>query len=405
MSIHDYFSRPISDHPHEGGPDLTNNTHTHTYTNPNVNRRRVHKHYFVNGELHEYSSDEDDSNTNNTQAPVVSPLFKNTITYAKNGEFNALITNLGSALQTDNWFDKDENGNTILIVLASKLSSQLPSPSRNLLMTCVNMILYDREYKAIPDNVNIKNNEGDSAIILAGKGAPENNDITKKFIDAIVEKGAYINDSNNGTTAFTNAAIDDHNLVIAHYILLKEAIHWANKRNEKDSQIPEQTSKIKEILEVLPSYKWFDQDGRGETILIRLADKGNLELVKHILEKANNKTGAIEEQVNLKNNNGNSAIILTGRTNQNYNYATKLIIEALIKKGAKITDKNNPVKNKHNGQNALDLVIPGNTELETFIKSKILDNTSNKGGKRTAKKSSKSRKMRKRKARKTRRVR
>jgi hypothetical protein len=183
---------------------------------------------------------------------------------------------------------------------------------------------------------------------------------------------------------------------------LNELIVLANNLNrpiiivENKSNVEAFTEKLKE----LPNNLWFEQNVFGETILIRLADKGNLQLVKHILEKANNGKGATTAQVNITNNNGNSAIILTGRSDPQYNKATKQIIEALIKKGAKITDKNNPVEDKHNGQTALDLVRTDNTELNTFILSIV--NPPNKGGKRTAKKS---RKMRKRKARKTRRVR
>jgi hypothetical protein len=359
----------------------------------------------VDGVVKEYPNPYYNPRNYNNQAPAVSPLLENAITSASIGDFTKLIINLSDlGFQPDNWFDQDENGNTILIVLALKLSLPLVLTDNNnaKLMTCVNLILDKQDKYTIGAKVNIKNKAGDSAIILAGKGAAANNDITKQFIDAIVEKGAYINDSNNGTNAFTNAA-NKGNLVIAHYILLKEAIMLANKPNETTIDINTQKDNILKILNILPTYKWFDQDGRGETILIRLADKGNLELVKHILENAttNDKRGASLAQVNLKNNNGNSAIILTGRTNKNYNYAAKEIIKALMEKGANI----NAVNNESQSASTLAQIFTGNTELKNFIDVKMEETKIKNGGKRTAKKSRKSRKMRKRKARKTRRVR
>jgi len=345
------------------------------------------------------------------QAPVVSPLLKEAIAFARSGEFSALISQLGNSyLQQQNWFDQDENGNTILIVLASTLSSPLVSRNNNAsLMTCVKLILAKQDKETIGAKVNIKNKAGDSAIILAGKGAAENNDITKQFIDAIVEKGAYIFDSNTNTqnTEYGKTALmhATRNEDLKNYILLNELIVLANNLN-RPQRIVKDTSNVDAFtdkLTQLPKNLWFNQNVFGETILIRLADKGNPVLVNTLLD------GATKIQVDTRNKNGNSAIILTGRSDQSYNKETKQIIDALIAKGAGINDINNPDPGKHQGQTAYMLALDNNNEdLYNYIAG--IRNAKNnaitqRGGKRTAKKYRKSRKMRKRKSRKTRRVR
>jgi ankyrin repeat protein len=276
-------------------------------------------------------------------------------------------------------------------------------------MTCVKLILDNQDKETIGAKVNIKNKAGDSAIILAGKGATENNDITKQFIDAIVEKGAYIFDSNTNTTnpeygktALMHAMSNED---LRNYILLNELIVLANNLN-RSQRIVEDKSNVDAFtdkLTQLPKDLWFNKNVFGETILIRLADKGNSVLVNTLLKDAT--TG----QVNTRNKNGNSAIILTGRSDQSYNIETKKIIDALIAKGADINDRNKPEPKKHQGQTAYMLALDNNNQdLYNYI-NRIQQAKHNaitqRGGKRTAKKSSKSRKMRKRKSRKTRRVR
>jgi len=93
-------------------------------------------------------------------------------------------------------------------------------------------------------------------------------------------------------------------------------------------------NKVRINLGALPEEWWFKQNSVGETILIRLADKGDVELVNQLLSNAS------ATDVNKHNINGNSAIILTGRSSVTLNTNTQKIIDALIKKGANITDNN-----------------------------------------------------------------
>jgi len=131
-------------------------------------------------------------------------------------------------------------------------------------------------------------------------------------------------------------------------------------------------------LDTLPKEWWFTQNSFGETILIRLADKGDVELVNRLLLNAS----VSVDDVNKRNINGNSAIILTGRSSVTLNTNTKKIIDALIEKGANITDNN------YANETALSLANkpPTNSELSNYIKTKIDAKYQVTGGKLPAKK-------------------
>jgi hypothetical protein len=66
---------------------------------------------------------------------------------------------------------------------------------------------------------------------------------------------------------------------------------------------------VRNNLSKILNFDYFNQNEQKETILIRLADKGDVDLVKKLLLAP--KRGRDITNVNLRNINGNSAIILT----------------------------------------------------------------------------------------------
>jgi ankyrin repeat protein len=302
--------------------------------------------------------------------------------------------------------------------------------------------------------------------MLVGKNNPLYNnktriDTIKNLIYILVKHGANIDDINdkNNKTAY-DYANDNNNDPLAHYILLKKAIILASK-NKDEIKETERRDKIMDILTKLPKERWFDQDVFDKnTILICLADKGNYELVKYILDETskpppekNNNTNEdyvpvpdISAKVKLENKNGESALKRAGLSRLIDNKQTLPIIDDLLKKGKYEFDPNDStfghikdlldlaknnhnrdladfIENKINERKIIDKEEREEIEREReklrykkmpFLQKRVADvnkfsndlfkNNPNKpkAGKRTAKKS---RKMRKRKSRKTRRVR
>jgi ankyrin repeat protein len=88
----------------------------------------------------------------------------------------------------------------------------------------VNILLNGDKSKGIlcatPEQVNLTNMFGYSAIIYTGMRNKDDNDTTKQIIDLLIAKGADINAKNNaGKTAYDLAiAIDNNNDKLADYI-------------------------------------------------------------------------------------------------------------------------------------------------------------------------------------------
>jgi ankyrin repeat protein len=299
------------------------------------------------------------------------------------------------------------------------------------------------------DKIQIKNKDGDSAIILAGKGDSKYNRIIIELINNLIKKDANLDDINNDNKTAYDYAKAKNNNELARYILRKKAIILARNTNIRYKY---NGDKLMAILKELPKEYWFHTDN-GYTILMHLANKGNYELVKYILDETSKpeNENTNEEYVDISakvqiDDLGYSALSLAGKSPTEYNDQTKLIIDALIEKGkydlnpeySKYKKRKNQLSKQDDPQHntkytkyrdindLLEFATENkNTDLVYYIQQKIDKNkvvpkkfwerqkdrfsglfTNNpnkpKAGKRTAKKS---RKMRKRKARKTRRVR
>jgi ankyrin repeat protein len=137
------------------------------------------------------------------------PLIQNTITMNENA-MNAL-----NKIPKGKWFSQDytPTKSTLLMIAVTKNKKDF-----------VNILLNGDKSKGIlgatPEQVNLTNMFGYSAIIYTGMRNKDDNDTTKQIIDLLIAKGADINAKNNaGKTAYDLAiAIDNNNDKLADYI-------------------------------------------------------------------------------------------------------------------------------------------------------------------------------------------
>jgi len=203
-------------------------------------------------------------------------LLNDMINAAKKGEVQSVYKTLQSSIynydrnnpnnRVSILFGNDNNKDTILTGLVSSLSGNINTNiDTHFFNSAVNIILnYSPKGK-----ITIKNKDGDSAIILAGKGDSKYNRIIKELIHNLIQKGANLDDTNNEHKTAYDYAKDNNNDELAHYILLRKAIILARNTNIRNNG-----DELMAILKELPKEYWFDTIN-GYTILMHLADKGN----------------------------------------------------------------------------------------------------------------------------------
>ena len=155
-------------------------------------------------------------------------------------------------------------------------------------------------------DINFKDNEGNTPLMSA---IIRNKETLAKLL---IKSGASVTDKANNMKTALIYAIEEGYVEIIQMILMKD--------DESELRYKEEIDKLTK-----ERYDINFRDGGGNISLIIASSKGELEIVKTLLEK-----GA---DVNSKNNNGISSLMVSSRLGY------KKIVKLLIEKGANINDK------------------------------------------------------------------
>ncbi len=185
-------------------------------------------------------------------------------------------------------------------------------------------------------DVNAKNNNGDTALIIASASYKESVEVVK----LLLAKGADVNaKNNNGKTALINAS-DNKSVKVVQLLLAKGADENAKKNN-------------------------------GDTALIIATYNESVEVVQMLLEK-----GA---HVNAKNNQGCTALIHACSKNILTIAEAKVnldLVKLLLEKGSDVNITSDPFRNS-NGETALmEASYEGNLEVVKLLLEKRTENRS-----------------------------